>query len=134
VAAHRQPTLAAVLTTCLDALGAEMAPGDSPSMALRRALDGQDLLVVLDGADAIDGLADLCEELIESSERFRLLCTAATVAGRPAEQVIRLGPLPVPGRNDPLEGPAVELFLARIAGADAGYAGKSAAAPDRRLG
>lgn len=117
VAAHRQPTLAAVVTSCLDAIGAEMAPGDSPSMALRRALDGQDLLLVLDGADAIDGLADLCEELIESTERFRLLCTAATVAGRPAEQVIRLGPLPVPGRNDPLEGPAVELFLARIAGA-----------------
>jgi len=117
VAAHRQPTLAAVVTTCLDAIGAEMAPGDSPSMALRRALDGQDLLLVLDGADAIDGLADLCEELIESTDRFRLLCTAATVAGRPAEQVIRLGPLPVPGRNDPLEGPAVELFLARIAGA-----------------
>jgi DNA-binding CsgD family transcriptional regulator/tetratricopeptide (TPR) repeat protein len=107
----------AVVTACLDAIGADVAPGDSPVLALGRALDGQDVTVVLDGVDAIDGLGDLCEQLVEATEGFRLLCTAVTVAGKPHEQVLRLGPLPVPGRGEPLEGPAVELFLARIAAA-----------------
>ena len=117
VAAQHLSGVEEVVTACLDALGADMAPGDSSFLALKRSLDGQDLLLILDGVDAIDGLGDLCEDLVEATEGFRLLCTAATVAGKPHEQVVRLGPLPVPRRGQPLEGPAVELFLARIASA-----------------
>ena len=117
VPGQRLPGVDAVITASLDALGADVAPGDSPFLALKRALDGQEVLLVLDGVDAIDGLGTLCDDLIESTTSFRLLCTAATVAGRPHERVVRLGPLPVPERGHPLEGPAVELFLARIAAA-----------------
>ena len=117
VPARHLQTAEAVATSCLDVLGADMAPGDTPFMALKRALDDQDVLVVLDGVDAVDGLGELCENLIEATTGFRLLCTAVTVAGKPHEQVVRLGPLPVPARGEALEGPAVELFLARIAAA-----------------
>ena len=107
----------AIVTAALDALGADIAPGDPPFLALKRALDDQDVLLVLDGVDSVDGLGILCDELIDSTSTFRLLCTASSVAGRPHERVVRLGPLRVPQRGEGLEGPAVELFLARIAAA-----------------
>ncbi|TQJ49085.1 LuxR C-terminal-related transcriptional regulator [Phycicoccus sp. SLBN-51] len=107
----------AIVTAALDALGADIAPGDPPFLALKRALDDQDVLLVLDGVDSVDGLGILCDELIDSTSTCRLLCTASSVAGRPHERVVRLGPLRVPQRGEGLEGPAVELFLARIAAA-----------------
>jgi len=107
----------ALVTASLAALDAEVAPGDSEPMALKRALDGQELLLVLDGVDAIDGLGALLDDLVADAEGFRLLCTATTVAGRPRENVLRMPPLPVPRRTAPLEGPAVELLLARVAAA-----------------
>ena len=117
VSGRNVPGTDSIVMACLDALGADVAPGDSPSLALRRALDDEDVLLVLDGVDSVDGLGRLCDELIESTSTFRLLCTASTVAGRSHERVVRLGPLRVPQRGEELEGPAVELFLARIAGA-----------------
>jgi DNA-binding CsgD family transcriptional regulator/tetratricopeptide (TPR) repeat protein len=117
VTGHRHRTVDSLVTDCLDALGAEVAPGDSEVMALKRALDGQDLMLVLDGVDAIDGLGLMLDDLVEDAAQFRLLCTATTVAGRPHEQVLRLPPLPVPEAGERLEGPAVELLLARVAAA-----------------
>lgn len=117
VTGHAHPTAAILVTACLDALGAEVAPGDSTTSALKRALDGRDLLLVLDGVDSIDGLGEILDEVVEDAETFRLLCTATTVAGRSHENVLRLHPLPVPTAAMPLEGPAVELLLARVAAA-----------------
>lgn len=117
VVGHRHTTTDTLVTACLDALEADVAPGDSPTMALKRALDGQGMLLVLDGVDGIDGLGALLNDLIEEAARWRLLCTATTVSGRSHEQVLRVDPLPVPGPSEPLEGPAVELFLARVAAA-----------------
>ncbi len=117
VAGHQHATVDSLVTACLDALDAEVAPGDSPTMALKRALDGRSALVVLDGVDAIEGLGELLDDLIEDAEDWRLLCTATTVAGRPHEQVLRLPPLPVPSARQPLEGPAIELLLGRVAAA-----------------
>jgi DNA-binding CsgD family transcriptional regulator len=117
VSGERCRSTPALVTACLDALEAEVAPGDSEPMALKRALDGQDLLLVLDGVDAIDGLGALLDDLVDEADGFRLLCTATTVAARPHENVVRMPPLPVPGRTSPLEGPAVELLLARVAAA-----------------
>lgn len=117
VSAQRLHTTDEVVTACLDALGAEVAPGDSPAMALKRAIDDQDLLLVLDGVESIDGLGLLLQELMEATTGTRLLCTALTMAGRPSEQVVRVGPLRVPRDREPLAGPAVELFVQRVAGA-----------------
>ena len=44
----------------------------------------------------------------------RVVVTALTTAGQSAESVVRVGPLPIPSQRDPLEGPAVELFVRRI--------------------
>lgn len=117
VTGHTHPTSDTLVTACLDALDAEVAPGDSAVMALKRALDGQDLLLVLDGVDSIDGLGEIIDDLVEDAATFRLLCTATTVAGRTHENVLRLQPLPVPTSASPLEGVAVELLLARVAAA-----------------
>lgn len=117
VAGHQHPDVESLVTACLDALEAEVAPGDSPTMALKRALDGRHTLVVLDGVDAIEGLGELLNDLVEDAEDWRLLCTATTVAGRPHEHVLRLPPLPVPTARQPLEGPAIELLLGRVAAA-----------------
>ena len=117
VAGQGHSTRESLLTACLDALGAEVGPGDTASAAFKRALDGRDLLLVLDGVDAIDGLGQVLDELVEEAETVRLLCTATTVAGRPHEQVLRIKPLPVPAGSAPLEGAAVELLLSRVAAA-----------------
>src|SRR5262245_58351595 len=106
-----------LVAACLDALEAEVAPGDSETMALKRALDGQELVLVLDGVDSIDGLGSLLNDLVEDAAEFRLLCTATTVAGLSHERVLRLPPLPVPEPDAPLEGPALDLLLARVAAA-----------------
>ncbi|QGN59523.1 hypothetical protein GKE56_12320 [Nostocoides sp. HKS02] len=105
VVAHRHPTTDALLAACLTALRAEVAPGDTPNLALKRALDGQDVLLVLDGVDHIEGLGVVLQDLVEDAAGFRLLCTATTMAGRPHETVLRLPPLPVPPTSQPLEGP-----------------------------
>ncbi|GAA2165961.1 LuxR family transcriptional regulator [Pedococcus bigeumensis] len=115
VTGHQHAHVDSLVTACLDALDAEVAPGDSPTLALKRALDGRQTLVVLDGVDAIEGLGELLNDLIDDAEDWRLLCTATTVAGRPHEQVLRLPPLPVPSSRQPLEGPAIELLLSRVA-------------------
>jgi len=117
VPAHAGATRESVVAACLDALAAEVAPGDSATMALKRALDGRDVLLVLDGVDAIEGLGELLEDLVEDADTWRLLCTAQTVAGRSHERVLRLQPLVTPSHREPLEGAAVELLLARVAAA-----------------
>ena len=110
-------TIDRLVTACLDALQVQLLPGDSPAQALSRALDGSDVLIVLDGVDQIDGLGALVNDLVDEAATFRLLCTATTVAAKPHETVLRLPPLPVPGEDEPLEGPLLELLLARVSAA-----------------
>ena len=117
VPAHGQTGIESLLARCLDALGADVAPGDSAIQALKRAVDEQDLLLVLDGVDDIDGLGALLDDLVEETSAFTLLCTATSVAGKPQESVLRLRPLPIPCLSQPLEGPLVELLLARVSAA-----------------
>ena len=104
-----------VLVAALESLESETAPGDSLTGALTRALDGRELLLVLDGLD-LDATAagPMLQSMLESTTDARVVVTARTTAGQPAESVVRVGPLPVPTRRSPLEGPAVELFLRRI--------------------
>jgi len=117
VTGHQHGQVDSLVRACLDALDAEVAPGDSSTMALKRALDGRRTLLVLDGVDAIEGLGELLDDLVEDAADWQLLCTATTVAARPHEQVLRLPPLHVPTSREPLEGPAIELLLARVAAA-----------------
>lgn len=117
LAAGQTHSLDGIVEACLAALGADLAPGDVPAMALKRALDGRDVLLVLDGVDSVPGLGSFLEALIQTTSTASVLCTALTMAGQPSEQVLRVGPLPVPGDGEAFEGPAVELFLTRLAAA-----------------
>jgi DNA-binding CsgD family transcriptional regulator/tetratricopeptide (TPR) repeat protein len=104
-----------VLSAALRGLGAEMAPGDSLTGALGRAVDGRDCLLVLDGLDLdVTGAGQALQSVLESTSDARVVVTARTTAGQPYESVVRVGPLPVPTTRSPLEGPAVDLFLRRI--------------------
>jgi DNA-binding CsgD family transcriptional regulator/tetratricopeptide (TPR) repeat protein len=104
-----------LLLAALGRLDAETAPGDSLPGALRRAVDGRDRLLVLDGLD-LDATAagPVLQSMLEGTTDARFVVTAHTTAGEVHESVVRVGPLPVPHVRAPLEGPAVELFLQRI--------------------
>lgn len=101
-----------VLSACLDALHVRPTPGDSAQRALCQAVDGLDRLLVVDGLD-IDStlLGPALQQLVSSTTDARLAVTSVTMAGQPAERVVRVSPFTVPSPHDPLTGPAVELFL-----------------------
>jgi len=107
----------AVLDAALSALRIERAPGDSALAALGRALDGTDTLLVVDGLGEVAGLAELLSGVIDEVAGWHCLVTAYAPVGVLGERVVRLRPLPLPAPADPLEGPAVDLCLDRIAAA-----------------
>ena len=108
-------TIDEVLVAALESLESETAPGDSLTGALGRAVDGRECLLVLDGLDLDTTEAGpVLQSVLEATSDARVVVTALTTAGQPAESVVRVGPLPVPAQRAPLEGPAVELFLRRI--------------------
>lgn len=108
-------TIDDVLVAALESLESETAPGDSLTGALGRAVDGRECLLVLDGLDLDTTEAGpVLQSVLEATTDARVVVTALTTAGQPAESVVRVGPLPVPAQRAPLEGPAVELFLRRI--------------------
>lgn len=115
VDARNLHTIDEVLVAALESLDAETAPGDSLVGALGRAVDGRECLLVLDGLDLDTTAAGpVLQSVLEATDDARVMVTALTTAGQPAESVVRVGPLPVPSQRSPLEGPAVELFLRRI--------------------
>ena len=106
---------AEVIGACVGALGVEVAPGDSAHGALRRALDGTETLLVVDGIDSgAPDLGPVFQDILETTTGARLAVTALTMAGQPAERVVRVGPLALPASHEPLRGPAVELFRQRV--------------------
>ncbi|EON24532.1 transcriptional regulator [Nocardioides sp. CF8] len=104
-----------VLSACLDALDVPPTPGDSPEGALCRAMDGLDSLLVVDGLDLDPGvLGPTFQQVMSSTSEARLAVTSVTMAGQPAERVVRVAPFMVPRDHEPLSGPAVDLFLHRV--------------------
>ena len=112
---RRVRTLAELLAACAEALEAEAAPGDGLDAALTRALDGAPGLLVLDGLDLdATGAGSFLQTLVDTTTAPCLAVTSSTTADQPAEHVVRLGPLPLPVPGEPLGGPVVDLFLARL--------------------
>ncbi|PUA80328.1 LuxR C-terminal-related transcriptional regulator [Nocardioides currus] len=104
-----------VLSACLDALDVPPTPGDSAEGALCRAMDGTDTLLVVDGLDLDpSALGPTFQQLMAATSEARLAVTSLTMAGQPAERVVRVAPFIVPRDHEPLAGPAVELFLHRV--------------------
>ncbi len=108
-------TTSAVVASCLDALRVTPAPGEDDAATLARVLEGTDRLLVLDGASvAHEGLGRVVEDLVARTTGTRVLVTALTTAESPLERVVRVDPLPVPGPEEPLSGPALDLLVARV--------------------
>lgn len=104
-----------VLHACLDVVGGDSGPDDSPHGALARAVDGAPCLVVLDGVDAdLDALGLAISEVLASTASPRFLVTARSSAAHPRERVLRVGPLSVPHPDEPLGGPAYSLLRTRV--------------------
>ncbi len=104
-----------VLLACLDALDMPPSPGDSAEGALCRAMDGHVRLLVVDGLD-LDPLelGPAFQQVISTTTEGRLALTSVTMAGQPAERVVRVAPFAVPGAHQPISGAAVDLFLHRV--------------------
>lgn len=104
-----------VLSACLDALDVPPTPGDSAEGALCRAMDGIDTLLVVDGLDLDPSLVGpTFQQVMSATTDARLAVTSVTMAGQPAERVVRVAPFLVPRDHEPLSGAAVELFLHRV--------------------
>ncbi|MEN9784962.1 MAG: hypothetical protein RLZZ299_226 [Pseudomonadota bacterium] len=76
------------------------------------------VLLVLDDADGLTQLAaDTLDRWLEDAPGAHFILTARAPIGRMEEQVVPVGPLPVPTRTDPpvKESPAMALFLSRPA-------------------
>ncbi|MGH3348743.1 MAG: hypothetical protein ACRDO4_17320, partial [Nocardioides sp.] len=103
-----------LLRTCLDELQVLTAPSDSLEGAFKRALDGRDGWLVVDGVD-VDDFDEVVADVIASTSEARVLTTSSSVRPGPGRRVVRLGPLRVPAAHEPLAGPAVDLFLRLVA-------------------
>jgi predicted ATPase/DNA-binding winged helix-turn-helix (wHTH) protein len=109
----------------LGALG--IAPSETPhAAALRAALAGESLTIVLDNAEPLAAdVALLARSLLADAPRLSLLVTSQVPLRLPAEQVLRLGTLSLPeGRVTPeqaLQHGAVQLFVERVRAADPAF-------------
>lgn len=92
--------------------------GSEPDLVetLRSHLRLWPMVLVFDDCDqAIDGLANLATSLVVTCPEIAILVTSREALRAVGEQVIPIGPLPIPDAYSTLEeaGPAVELFVAR---------------------
>jgi predicted ATPase len=85
--------------------------------AVSIALAAKDLLLILDNCEQVAvPVAQLVETLLERTRTLRLVLTSREPLHVAGEHCLRLAPLPVPGRDDPMPGStaAVRLFLDRV--------------------
>lgn len=112
-------TLDGIVADCLTALDPDTAPGDTASFALKRALDDGEHLLVLDGIDDTTppALGELITSLLATTSNARFVLTATRPLATADGAQIRVPPLPVPAAEEPLDGPAVDLFVSKLASA-----------------
>ena len=98
--------------------------GHAPRAAVLDHLRGKRLLLILDTCEHLaPACAQFAAELLRTAGEVTLLTTSRQPLHVPGEQVLRLGPLPVPGLGrDQAPGDAVELFAKRAAAALPGFA------------
>jgi predicted ATPase/DNA-binding CsgD family transcriptional regulator len=96
-------------------LGLQRADAASPLEAVLGELRGRKLLLILDTCEHLtEACAEFVETVLRETSDVRVLATSRQPLHVPGEEVVRLGPLPVPGD-------AVELFAQRAAAAVSGF-------------
>ena len=103
-----------------DALAVRESPGAPPVEAISHALQGKEILLVLDNCEhLVEAAARLAEALLVGCPGLRILATSREPLGVAGEAVLQVPPLsgPEPGRRSPpeeLEGyESVRLFVQR---------------------
>jgi predicted ATPase/DNA-binding CsgD family transcriptional regulator len=110
-------------------------PGRDPRPARAAVLDhlrGKRLLLIFDTCEHLTAaVARFTSRLLREADGITILATSRQPLHLAGEQVLRLGPLPVPdGGRDPAPGGAVELFAIRAAAAAHGFTVSEAELPD----
>ena len=106
------------------ALGVREQPGVPVAEVLSRVLARQQLLLVLDNCEHVVGAAAaLCAGLLAACDDVKILATSREPLAVAGEARYRLGPLTLPGPDDPArESEAVALFADRARRADTRFA------------
>ena len=108
-------------------LGLRRADAASRLEAVLGELRGKKLLLILDTCEHLTvACAEFVQTVLRDSGDIRVLATSRQPLHVPGEEVLRLGPLPVPGTDSALttdtgSGDAVELFAQRAAAAVSGF-------------
>jgi predicted ATPase/DNA-binding CsgD family transcriptional regulator len=109
-------------------LGLHRAHAASRLEAVLGELRGRKLLLILDTCEHLtDACARFATMVLRETSDVKILATSSQPLHVPGEQVLRLGPLPVPGSGPCAAagagaGDAVELFAQRAAAAVSGFA------------
>jgi predicted ATPase/DNA-binding CsgD family transcriptional regulator len=119
-------------TTVARSLGLRGHDPRSTHAAVLDHLRGKRLLLILDNCEHVaPACSQFAAQLLRTADEVAVLTTSRQPLHVPGEQVLRLGPLPVPGiGRDPAPGDAVELFANRAAAALPGFAVTDANRPD----
>jgi predicted ATPase/DNA-binding CsgD family transcriptional regulator len=108
------------------ALGVRQVPGRSTREMLTTVLAPQRLLLVLDNCEhVLASVAELCGDLLKSTDDVRILATSREQLWVGGETRYRLSPLALPGSGEPTEvarSAAVALFTERARRADPEFA------------
>ena len=131
LAAVRDP--AQVPAAVAAALGIRELPAVAAADALARALARRQLLLVLDNCEQVIGAAaELCGRLLLGADDVRVLATSREPLRIAGEARYRLGPLTLPGPDNPADpdgSEAVALFADRARRADVSFALDGETAP-----
>lgn len=109
----------AVLPAIARGIGLRDPGGPTLLSDVRRALEGRELLLVLDNFEQVLPAAPLLAELLADTPGLRLLVTSRSPLRLSGERLVEVGPLPLPDpRRRPtptrlLASPAVRLFVER---------------------
>ena len=121
--------LPVAVAECLGLHGRDPRPSRA---AVLDHLRGKRLLLIFDSCEHLTAaVARFTSQLLRETDGITILATSRQPLHLAGEQVLRLGPLPVPepGR-DPAPGGAVELFATRAAAAAGGFTVSAAELPD----
>ncbi|MCU0264933.1 MAG: hypothetical protein MUC45_02300 [Actinomycetia bacterium] len=116
LAGIRDPALLA--PTIAHALGVRESAGVSPVQSLKTYLAGMRALLLLDCFETVAAAAPLVVDLLAAAPGVQAVVTSRSVLRVRGEQEYPLAPLALPAGGH--DGPALELFLERVAAANPG--------------
>jgi predicted ATPase/DNA-binding winged helix-turn-helix (wHTH) protein len=109
-------------------LGLGLGKTHNPLPTLARLIRNKNILLVLDNCEHLVGAcAEICETLLSSAPRLKILVTTRQALSCAGEMIFTVPPLEVPGETSTTvasvrKSAAFELFLERARGAAAGFA------------